>query len=53
VWTTLAYLPASFLVIISGGGLVMLWMALGVWMVARMITLGLRAYGTRWLVIGA
>ncbi|MEV6860663.1 MATE family efflux transporter [Streptosporangium subroseum] len=53
VWTTLAYLPASLLVIVSGGGLVMLWMALGVWMVARMITLGLRAYGTRWLVIGA
>ncbi|MDP9847961.1 MATE family efflux transporter [Streptosporangium lutulentum] len=52
-WTTLAYLPAALLVVVSGSGLAMLWMALGVWMVARMVTLGLRAYGTKWLVVGA
>jgi Na+-driven multidrug efflux pump len=53
VWTTLAYLPAALAVVVSGSGLTLLWMALGVWMIARMITLGLRAYGTTWLVIGA
>ncbi|GGS80523.1 MATE family efflux transporter [Nonomuraea spiralis] len=51
VWTTLAYLPAAFLA--SGFGLVALWCALGVWMVARLITLGRRAAGTAWLVTGA
>ncbi|GAA3132395.1 MATE family efflux transporter [Planomonospora alba] len=53
VWTTLAYLPAAGLVALSGGGLVALWAALGLWMVARMVTLGLRARGDRWLVTGA
>ncbi|MFI6324860.1 MATE family efflux transporter [Nonomuraea sp. NPDC050556] len=51
VWTTLAYLPAALLA--SGGGLVALWCALGVWMVARMITLVRRANGNAWLVTGA
>ncbi|GIH93129.1 MATE family efflux transporter [Planobispora siamensis] len=53
VWTTLAFLPAVLLVVTLGGGLVMLWVALGVWMAARMVTLGLRANGGKWLVIGA
>ncbi|WP_433248041.1 MATE family efflux transporter [Streptosporangium sp. CA-135522] len=53
LWTTLAYLPAALLVIVTGGGLVALWLALGVWMTARLVTLGLRAYGRAWLVIGA
>jgi putative MATE family efflux protein len=53
VWTTLAYLPAALVVVVSGSGLVLLWVALGVWMAARMITLGLRAHGTTWLVTGA
>ncbi|GAA2844089.1 MATE family efflux transporter [Streptosporangium fragile] len=53
VWTTLAYLPAVLLVTASGGGLVMLWLALGVWMAARMATLTTRARGTAWLVVGA
>lgn len=53
LWTTLAYLPAALAVVAAGGGLVTLWMALGVWMAARLITLGLRAHGTAWLVIGA
>ncbi|WP_431903075.1 MATE family efflux transporter [Nonomuraea sp. bgisy101] len=48
VWTTLAYLPVALV----AGDLVVLWLALGVWMIARLITLGGRAYGTRWLVTG-
>ncbi|MFI6297864.1 MATE family efflux transporter [Nonomuraea sp. NPDC050790] len=51
VWTTLAYLPAALLA--SGWGIVALWCALGVWMVARLITLVRRAAGTAWLVTGA
>ncbi|WP_068929308.1 MATE family efflux transporter [Planobispora rosea] len=53
VWTTIAYLPAVLLVLVSGGGLAALWVALGVWMAARLVTLGLRARGDRWLVTGA
>ncbi|GAA3472935.1 MATE family efflux transporter [Nonomuraea roseola] len=48
VWTTVAYLPVALV----ADGLVVLWLALGVWMIARLLTLGLRAYGTRWLVTG-
>ncbi|MEV5888047.1 MATE family efflux transporter [Nonomuraea fuscirosea] len=51
VWTTAAYLPAALLA--SGLGVVALWCALGVWMVARWITLTRRAAGTAWLVTGA
>jgi putative MATE family efflux protein len=51
VWTTVAYLPAALLA--SGFGIVALWCALGVWMVARLITLTRRAAGTTWLVTGA
>jgi putative MATE family efflux protein len=51
VWTTLAYLPAAF--VASGFGIVALWCALGVWMIARSITLVRRAAGTAWLVTGA
>ncbi|PZG41649.1 MATE family efflux transporter [Spongiactinospora gelatinilytica] len=53
VWTTLAYLPAVLLVVVAGGGLAALWAVLGVWMLARLVTLGSRAYGTAWLVTGA
>jgi putative MATE family efflux protein len=53
VWTTLAYLPAALLVVALGGGLVALWLAFGVWMAARLLTLGWRAYGTAWLITGA
>ncbi|MBB2912694.1 putative MATE family efflux protein [Streptosporangium becharense] len=52
VWTTLAYLPAALLVVTAGGGLVALWLALGVWMAARLVTLAVRARGTSWLVVG-
>ncbi|MBF8188239.1 MATE family efflux transporter [Nonomuraea sp. K274] len=51
VWTTLAYLPAALLA--AGFGVVALWCALGVWMIARLITLTRRAAGTAWLVTGA
>ncbi|MEV4390928.1 MATE family efflux transporter [Nonomuraea sp. NPDC049607] len=51
VWTTLAYLPAAFLA--AELGLVALWCALGVWMIARLVTLTRRAAGTAWLVTGA
>ncbi|MEV4094034.1 MATE family efflux transporter [Streptosporangium saharense] len=53
LWTTLAYLPVALAVILWGGGLVALWLALGVWMGARFLALGLRARGRAWLVIGA
>ncbi|HEX4812032.1 MAG TPA: MATE family efflux transporter [Nonomuraea sp.] len=55
MWTTLAYLPAAFLAAgLDGGlGVVTLWGALGVWMIARLITLVRRAAGTAWLVTGA
>jgi hypothetical protein len=32
---------------------VALWCALGVWMIARLVTLVRRAAGTAWLVTGA
>ncbi|MBB5076041.1 MATE family efflux transporter [Nonomuraea endophytica] len=51
VWTTLAYLPAALFA--AGWGIVALWCALGVWMIARLITLVRRAAGTAWLVTGA
>ncbi|MEU0564151.1 MATE family efflux transporter [Nonomuraea sp. NPDC005983] len=51
VWTTLAYLPAAF--VASGFGVVALWCALGLWIVARSITLVRRAVGDAWLVTGA
>ncbi|GGO62259.1 MATE family efflux transporter [Nonomuraea cavernae] len=51
VWTTAAYLPAALFA--ADFGIVALWCALGVWMIARLITLGRRATGTAWLVTGA
>ena len=35
------------------GGLVALWVAYSVWLVARFVTLTLRARGSAWLVTGA
>ena len=53
VITMLAYLPAAYAVHVTGGGLVALWLAFCVWMVARGVTLGWRAHGDAWLVPGA
>ena len=50
---TLAFLPAAWLVHVYGGGLVALWLAIGVWMAARLVTLGLRARNDAWLITGA
>jgi Na+-driven multidrug efflux pump len=50
---TAAFLPAAWLVDVLHGGLVTLWLAIGVWMLARILTLGLRARGDAWLVTGA
>jgi len=49
----LAFLPAVLLVVVLGTGLVSLWLALGIWMIARLIALSARARGTAWLVTGA
>ncbi|HEU5158879.1 MAG TPA: MATE family efflux transporter [Streptosporangiaceae bacterium] len=53
VLTMSAFLPAAWLVAAYGGGLVALWLAMGVWMTARLLTLGLRARRDAWLVTGA
>ncbi len=50
---TAAFLSAAWLVHELGGSLVALWLAMGVWMAARLVTLGLRARGDAWLVAGA
>ncbi|MEW2357870.1 MATE family efflux transporter [Spirillospora sp. NPDC029432] len=50
---TLVFLPAALLAYGTGAGLLGLWLAIGVWMVARLITLGHRARGEAWLVTGA
>jgi putative MATE family efflux protein len=50
---TAAFLPVAWLVEVGGGGLTALWLAIGVWMVARLLTLGLRARTGAWLVTGA
>ena len=50
---TVAFLPAAWLVHAYGGGLVALWLAIGLWMAVRLVTLGLRARRDAWLVTGA
>jgi len=51
--TALVYVPAAVLVVSTGGGLGALWAAYGVWILARALTLGLRARGSTWLRTGA
>jgi putative MATE family efflux protein len=50
---TVAFLPAAWLVYAYGGGIMALWLAIGLWMAARLVTLGLRARRDAWLVTGA
>jgi putative MATE family efflux protein len=47
------FLPAAWLVYVLDGGLVALWLALGLWMTVRCLTLAVRARGSAWLVTGA
>ena len=51
--TLAVYLPAVLLVPVLHGGLVALWLAYSLWLLARFITLVLRARGSAWLVTGA
>jgi putative MATE family efflux protein len=44
---------AATLTVTAGGGLVGLWLAYAMWMIARFVTLTLRARSSRWLVTGA
>ncbi|MEW1750639.1 MATE family efflux transporter [Streptomyces angustmyceticus] len=53
VLTTLVFLPAAGAVRLTGGGLVALWLAIGLWMLARLVTLAWRTRGEAWLVTGA
>jgi hypothetical protein len=36
-----------------GGGLIGLWLAIGAFMIARLVVLGVRARGPAWTVTGA
>ena len=53
VVATVTYVPAALLVRSAGGGIGWLWVAYGVWIVARAVTLVLRALGSSWLRTGA
>ena len=50
---TAVFAVAALYVHVTGGGLVALWLAYSLWLVARFVTLTLRARGTAWLVTGA
>ncbi|MFY7064995.1 MATE family efflux transporter [Nocardiopsis changdeensis] len=57
LWTMLAFLPFALVVpplgLSATGGIVALWIAYGIWILARAVALGHRARGTAWLVTGA
>jgi hypothetical protein len=58
LWTLLAFLPLAALVLVAPvtgtAGLVWLWVAFaGGFVLDRAVTLGLRARGDDWLVLGA
>jgi putative MATE family efflux protein len=48
-----AFLPAALAAYRFDTGLIGLWLAIGLWMAARFVTLTLRARGEAWLVTGA
>ncbi|MFP3961716.1 MATE family efflux transporter [Actinomadura fulvescens] len=50
---TMVFLPAALLAYIADAGLIGLWLAIGLWMLARFTTLSLRARGDAWMVTGA
>lgn len=47
------FCAAAVLALAAGAGLLGLWLAYAAWMLARLVTLALRASGSRWLVTGA
>ncbi|MDX6432620.1 MAG: hypothetical protein QOE54_4986 [Streptosporangiaceae bacterium] len=47
------FLPIAWLVYTVGGGLAGLWLTITLWVIARLITLGVRARGGAWMVTGA
>ena len=53
VVTLAVFLAAVAVVLAAGGGLVALWLAYSLWLLARFTTLVLRARGSAWLVTGA
>jgi putative MATE family efflux protein len=50
---TVAYLPAVGLVVATDGGLLLLWAAFSLWVLARLVGMGARYVTDRWLVTGA
>lgn len=50
---TAVFVPAALVLYGADAGLAGLWVAIGLWMVTRMVTLGLRARGDGWMVTGA
>ncbi|WP_433465439.1 MATE family efflux transporter [Spirillospora sp. CA-128828] len=50
---TAVFLPAAIVLFRTDAGLIGLWVAIGLWMLTRMLTLSLRARGDRWMVTGA
>lgn len=51
--TSAVFAGAAACVLAAGGGLIALWLAYSLWLVARFVSLVLRARGTAWLVTGA
>jgi putative MATE family efflux protein len=47
------YVPAAVAVLVLGGGLLWLWGALALWMLARCVGMATRFAGYRWMVTGA
>jgi putative MATE family efflux protein len=50
---TVVFGIAATIVVLDGGGLVGLWLAIAAWLVARLVTLTWRARGRAWLITGA
>jgi hypothetical protein len=50
---TVVYLPAVGFVVAADGGLLLLWAAFSLWVLARLVGMGGRYVTDRWLVTGA
>src|SRR5262249_36855822 len=51
--STAVFAVAAWVDVVTGAGLLGLWLALSAWIAARFITLTWRARGSAWLVTGA